>query len=270
MQAMAPIVEQRAESKADHVQVADPRPVACKICGAPSPLLGVVDFHKSCIEAQGRRLAVSGHPVYYRRCPQCAFVFTNAFDAWDWDAFSEHIYNNDYIVVDPDYVEQRPAGNAHLIANSFSDAKGSIQILDYGGGTGVLAARLRDQGFSATTYDPFSSFNELPSQKFDLISCFEVLEHAPFPEKTVATMVSLLKDPGAILFSTLVQPAEFDSVGLNWWYASPRNGHVSLYSTQALALLFRPYGMRVGSFSPDLHIAYAQIPPFAARLKLPA
>lgn len=270
MQAMTPIAEQLAESKAVHVQVADSRPAPCKICGAASPLLGVVDFHKSCIEAQGRRLAVSGYPVYYRRCPECSFVFTTAFDAWDWNTFSEHIYNSDYVVVDPDYVELRPAGNAHLIANSFPEARGSIKILDYGGGTGVLAARLRDQGFAATTYDPFSSFNDLPQETFDLITCFEVLEHAPYPQETVATMISLLKRPGAILFSTLVQPAEFDSIGLNWWYASPRNGHVSLYSTHALTLVFKPYGLRVGSFSPDLHIAYGEIPAFASRLKLPA
>jgi SAM-dependent methyltransferase len=253
----------------DPVLVADPRPVECKVCAGPSPLFGVVDFHKSCIEAQGRRLAPSGCPIYYRRCQNCGFAFTTAFDAWDQDAFRRHIYNSDYIVVDPDFVEVRPAGNAKLVASSFPDAKASISILDFGGGEGLFAGRLREEGFTAETYDPFSSFDRIPNEKFDLITCFEVMEHVPSPKSTVATMVSLLRDPGAILFSTLVQPAEFESIGLNWWYASPRNGHISLYSTQALAHLFTPYGMRVASFSPDLHIAYAQVPPFAAHLKIP-
>ena len=62
--------------------IADPRPVECKICRGPSPLFGVVDFHKSCIEAQGRQLAISGCPVYYRRCQHCCFTFTDAFDLW--------------------------------------------------------------------------------------------------------------------------------------------------------------------------------------------
>ncbi|MGO9438391.1 MAG: class I SAM-dependent methyltransferase [Terracidiphilus sp.] len=250
-------------------QVADLGPVACKVCGSPSPLYGVVDFHKSCIEAQGRRLALSGCPVYYARCQRCAFIFTTTFDSWDLAAFRERIYNDEYVVVDPDFVELRPSGNAKLVAASFPGAQNSISILDYGGGEGVFSARLRDQGFSAATYDPFSSFNQLPAEKFDLITSFEVMEHVPSPKETVASMVSLLKQPGAILFSTLVQPAEFESIGLNWWYASPRNGHISLYSTTSLALLFQPHGMKVGSFSPDLHIAYAQIPPFAAHLKLP-
>jgi 2-polyprenyl-6-hydroxyphenyl methylase/3-demethylubiquinone-9 3-methyltransferase len=250
-------------------RVADPAAIPCKICGAPSALFGVVDFHKSCIEAQGKRLPLSGCPIYYRRCSQCAFTFTTAFDTWDWDAFHAHIYNDEYIVVDPDFVELRPANNAQLIANSFPDAKTSIQILDYGGGNGVLASRLRDAGFSAATYDPFSSFNAVPAEKFDLISCFEVLEHVPTPQKTIEIMVSLLKQPGAILFSTLVQPKEFPSIGLNWWYAGPRNGHVSLFSTHALALLFKPYGMKVASFNENLHLAYGKKPPFAAKLQIP-
>jgi SAM-dependent methyltransferase len=258
------------ETTAQPLQVADARPAECKVCGGASPLFGVVDFHKSCIEAQGKRLAISGCPVYYRRCVDCGFTYTTAFDAWDFAAFRQHIYNNDYIVVDPDYAELRPAGNAKLIATTFADSRSSIELLDYGGGEGLLAARLRDEGFSAATYDPFSSFDKLPTERFNLITCFEVMEHVPSPQSTAAAMVALLKPQGVILFSTLVQPATFDQVGLNWWYASPRNGHISLYSSQALATLFQRHGMKVGSFSDVLHIAYAQIPPFASHLRLPA
>ncbi len=254
---------------AEPLQVADARPAECKICASPSPLFGVVDFHKSCIEAQGKRLALSGCPVYYQRCLNCGFAFTTAFDTWDFAAYRKNIYNSDYIVVDPDYAELRPAGNAKLIAGTFAEFKSSLRILDYGGGEGLLAARLRDEGFTAETYDPFSSFDKMPEQKFDLITCFEVMEHVPSPKATATTMVGLLKPQGILLFSTLVQPATFDQVGLNWWYASPRNGHISLYSRHALALLFQPHGMKVGSFTEVLHIAFAQIPPFAAHLKLP-
>jgi 2-polyprenyl-6-hydroxyphenyl methylase/3-demethylubiquinone-9 3-methyltransferase len=248
--------------------VADIQPVECKVCRAPSLLYGVVDFHKSCIEAQGKQLALSGRPIYYRRCQRCSFIFTTAFDAWDFEAFRRNIYNDDYVIVDPDYVEVRPAGNATVIAQSFADAKASMTILDYGGGAGLLAAQLREQGFTADTYDPFSEFKELPAEPFDLITCFEVMEHVPSPQKTVAEMVGLMKKPGAILFSTLVQPANIASIGLNWWYASPRNGHISLYTTASLATLFAAHGMKVGSFSENLHIAFGEIPAFAAKLKL--
>jgi hypothetical protein len=257
------------DSIAQSLLAVSPHPTQCKICQGLSPLFGVVDFHKSCIEAQGNQLPLSGQPIYYRRCERCAFTFTNAFDHWTPEAFQRHIYNNDYLTVDPDFVEARPANNANLVATAFQASRPSIQILDYGGGAGLLAQRLRDQGFSAKTYDPFSSFNQMPSETFDLITCFEVMEHVPSPRETVATMVSLLKDRGAILFSTLLQPASFEKTGLSWWYAGPRNGHISLYSPQSLGQIFAIHQMKVASFSDALHIAYAQVPEFATHLKLP-
>lgn len=243
---------------------------ACKVCGCPSPLFGVVDFHKSCIEAQGRRLSLSGIPIYYRRCTACRFVFTDAFDTWSEQEFLEHIYNENYVAVDPDFVEVRPSLNAQAIGLAFAASRSAIRILDYGGGTGRMAELLREQGFSATTYDPFSIHNQLPSCRFDLVTCLEVAEHAPFPAQTIASMNSLLNEDGAILFSTLLQPDNFDALGLNWWYAGPRNGHVSLYTSEALAQLFAAHRMRVTSLSEGLHFAYREVPTFAAHLNLPA
>ena len=243
---------------------------ACKVCGSPSPLFGVVDFHKSCIEAQGRRLSLSGIPIYYRRCPTCRFVFTDAFDTWSEQAFLKHIYNENYVVVDPDFVEVRPSLNAQAIGLAFAASRSEIRILDYGGGNGRMAELLREQGFSAATYDPFSVHNELPSCRFDLVTCLEVAEHAPFPTQTIASINSLLNEDGAILFSTLLQPDNFDVLGLNWWYVGPRNGHVSLYTSETLTRLFAVHRMRVTSLSEGLHFAYREVPAFAAHLNLPA
>ncbi len=255
---------------ASPVAIADARALACKICGGSSPLLGVVDFNKSCAEEKGLRLPLSGCPVYYRQCERCGFVFTTAFDTWDHAAFQQHIYNDGYLAVDPDFVELRPAGNAELIAAGFGEAREKICVLDYGGGSGLLAERLRGKGFCAATYDPFSEFKAMPEGQFDLITSFEVMEHVPSPQETVATMVKLLKPGGAIFFSTLVQPQTFAAMGLKWWYASPRNGHVSLHTSGSLACLFARHGLRVGSFSEGLHIAYGAVPEFAAHLNLPA
>ena len=77
--------------------------VPCKICGGSAALYGVVDFNKSCEEARGHRLQLSGVPIYYRRCVTCSFLFTDAFDDWSNDEFKAHIYNDSYHTVDPDY-----------------------------------------------------------------------------------------------------------------------------------------------------------------------
>ncbi len=73
-------------------------------------------------------------------------------------------------------------------------------------------------------------------------------------------------DPGLILFSTLLQPADIDRLGLNWWYAGPRNGHVSLYSRASLAKLVRRFGLKLGSFSESMHVLYRELPDFASHL----
>jgi len=249
-----------------------PASLPCKVCGESSFLFGVVDLHTSCEEARGKRLALSGIPIYYRRCVRCGFLFTTAFDHWQISDFQAAIYNADYPLVDPDCLETRPAGNAKLIAETFGASRDSLRILDYGGGNGLLAKRLSGAGFCAQTYDPFSPWNELPHGNFDLITAFEVLEHLPQPRETVASMARLLGDPGAILFSTLLQPEDIDEQGLAWWYAAPRNGHVSLYSRASLHSLFRGLAMQVVSFNAGLHLAYRSpgpIPPFARHLRLP-
>ncbi len=252
------------------LQPATPTPTPCKACSTPSQLYGVVDFHKSCLEAYGNRLSLSGIPIYYRRCPQCLFLFTEAFDGWSDQAFVDHIYNGDYIRVDPEFAEIRPAANATLIAETFEPFRSTISLLDFGGGNGFLAAKLQARGFSAQSYDPFASYREPPAGSFNLVTCFEVLEHTPTPAATVAHLSSKLSPEGVVLFSTLVQPDSFDSLGLGWWYVAPRNGHVSLYSRQALARLFAVHGLRVASFSDGVHLAYRVVPEFCRHLKLPA
>src|ERR1700709_13879 len=127
---------------AESLQVLPAGAAPCKICDGPSPLFGVVDLNKSCVEVKGFGLALAGAPVYYRRCNVCGFAFTTAFEDWSRQDLVSHIYNEQYLTVDPDFEEVRPAGNAALIAEAFGGSRGAMRILDYGGGNGVLARRL--------------------------------------------------------------------------------------------------------------------------------
>lgn len=249
--------------------IANPSVTACKICGAESLLYGVVDFAKSCADHTGARLPLSGVPVYYRRCRQCGFLFSDQFDAWSDDDFCRHIYNSGYVAVDPDYRGARAISNARLIGELFAGRLAGIPVIDYGGGNGVFADTLRRQGIDATTFDPVSRHWERPSCGAGLITAFEVLEHSATPQRTAADLASLLTEKGLILFSTLVQPEDFDRVGLGWWYVGPRNGHISIFSREALRLLFLRNGLRVASLSDGFHMAFQAVPPFAAHLFSP-
>jgi SAM-dependent methyltransferase len=249
-------------------RTAEPGSVACKICGGPSPLAGVADFNKHCPVPGDARLPLSGVPVYYRHCAGCGFFFTDQLDRWTDADFLAHIYNERYREIDPDYVELRPRNNANLIAHHFGAHRDRLSCLDFGGGDGRLAALLRDAGFTkARSYDPFTpGADVLPAERFDLVTSFEVLEHVPDPKGTVAALANAVAEDGMVLFSTLVLPADFASQGTNWWYVAPRNGHISLYSRRALALMWEALGFTFGSFNDNLHVAWRRVPSFAAHL----
>ena len=139
------------------------------------------------------------------------------------------------------------------------------RVLDYGGGSGVLAESLRTVGFPRVdTYDPFvPDFSKKPSDRFDCVVCFEVVEHATDPASLFADMNDTLDDLGIIIFSTLVQPADIDRQGLNWWYAAPRNAHVSLYTKASLHRIGQRFGFYLGSFTESYHVFFRNIPDFA-------
>lgn len=241
-----------------------PETCPCKICGKVSPLYGAVDFNRHC--GVGRvSLPESGMPIRYHRCPSCGFLFTAALDTWGPDEFRDEIYNNEYILVDPDYAEARPAANAAFLAELFSPARESLTVLDYGGGSGRLADALVRNGFlAAETYDPLNPrFAELPGRRFPIVACFETLEHVPDPSQEIARIAGCVAEEGIVVFSTLVQPEDFDRIGLAWWYLAPRNGHISLFTRKALAHVWWQQRFHVISLSDNLHFAFRTIPRFA-------
>jgi 2-polyprenyl-6-hydroxyphenyl methylase/3-demethylubiquinone-9 3-methyltransferase len=240
----------------------------CKCCGASTATIGSVDFGKSCEDRRQSPDSALGLPIEYRRCGSCGFVFTLAFDRFSPQDFHTYIYNDEYVRADPDFVEVRPRSNADLITELFRPSSRKLRLLDYGGGNGLLARLLRERGWAAASYDPFyPEHGRRPAARFQIVSCFEVLEHSPTPFDTLRDLRWFMDDGGLILFSTLLQPADFERQGLGWWYAAPRNGHVSLYSRAAMNALMRKAGLSWTSFNENLHLAFRRrLPAFARHL----
>src|ERR1700730_1789463 len=236
--------------------------LSCKICDGPAALYGVVDLHRPCEIPGGVRPPLSGVPVYYRRCAACGFLFTDAFDDWSEDQFKTHIYNEGYHVFDPDYQTSRPRNNAGIIANLWDAHKTSMRVLDFGGGNDMFCAALRASGFSdAVTYDPMVPEHAgRPNGKFDLVTCFETLEHLPDPVAGIPGIVDCVAEPGAVFYSTMTQPADFDKYGLSWWYVGPRNGHISIFSKQALALAWARHGFKTVALNEGQALAFRTLP----------
>lgn len=240
-----------------------PPSAACKVCGGRTSTFCEVDFTRTCMDPVAVVFPPSGVAVRYLRCEACGLIFTPDFDRWSPQDFAERIYNADYVRADPDYTTTRPTNLSKLARNAVP--LDGLRVLDYGGGNGALAADLRRHGFDATTFDPFNpEFVTRPQGRFDLVTSFETLEHLPDPLTTVRDIADLTD--GMVLFSTMLQPANIAEIGPSWWYIGPRNGHVTLYSGQALAALWRSVGMTCVSFNANYHAAFANPPNFARQL----
>jgi len=167
--------------------------IPCKLCGWPAQFFDLVDFNKC--GSSGHGFGPSGIAVSYHRCTACGFLFTTFCDDWTPDDFHRFVYNDDYWQVDVEHRSTRPRRIADQMQRVLAPFK-ACRILDYGAGEGLFAQHMRDAGFSNIFgYDPFL-MPRRPEGRFDLITCFEVLEHTPSPLRTLIDMRSLLVDDG--------------------------------------------------------------------------
>jgi 2-polyprenyl-6-hydroxyphenyl methylase/3-demethylubiquinone-9 3-methyltransferase len=154
--------------------------------------------------------------------------------------------------------------NAKVVLDMWAQHKSGLRVLDFGGGNDALCTALRDNGFAeALTYDPMMpQYAQRPEGKFDLVTSFETIEHLSDPMAAVASIVESAAVPGLVFFTTTIQPLDFDTVGLNWWYVAPRNGHVSIFSRQALTAAWARHGYKVVSVDSNTHIAFHTLPSY--------
>lgn len=242
----------------------------CTICGGVCIPLDVIDFNRSGgAETRGDFRPLSGIPIYYYLCKQCSFCFAPEISKWSLNDFSEKIYNEEYIEVDPDHEKVRPEENAAGLIKMFKGKEKYIKHLDYGGGNGLLSNLIKKSGWDSLSYDPFinKEVNIKELESFNLITAFEVFEHVPDVNDLMSQLDSLLKEDGIILLTTLFSDGNIEqNHRLSWWYASPRNGHISLFSKNSLYTLAGKYRFQVASFSSGFHVLYRRIPLWAAHM----
>lgn len=119
------------------------------------------------------------------------------------------------------------------------------------------------------SYDPFVHHDvdiaTLP--KVNLLTAFEVFEHVAQPQQLMRNIDTLLVEDGLVLFSTLLCDGHIArNRRLDWWYASPRNGHISLFSRNSLVQLAGQFGYTCASFSDGYHALFRQVPAWARHL----
>lgn len=243
--------------------------VACPVCGGKTKSIGKVDFNRSCEDEKERVFEQSKKLVEYCLCIRCRHCFAPEFLTWSNEKFLSEIYNDDYVLVDPELSEIRPERVAQGLEQLFGPAKSLINHLDYGGGPGTLSKLLVKNGWKSSSCDPFFPTSEQSdSGKHDLVTSIEVFEHVPHPRNLVEQLITRLRPDGVLYFSTLLSDSvQLDDSLLDWWYLAPRNGHVSLFSSNSLRMLFGIYDFKLLNVSQGVHIAYRRLPQWCQRLE---
>ena len=227
----------------------------CPVCNSESSIWGCVDFNKTCEELNNKYLEYSGVAIYYLKCNTCDHLFSTDFDDWDKEDFLDNIYNDDYILADPEYSGARSIRDVEWFTKSINNDK-SLEILDYGAGPAVFGKELIKKGYKVDSWDPM--WGTAPTwdknKKFDLITAFEVLEHSPTPKETLKEIHQWLKPGGKILVTTLVNDILQGKRDPTYWYLSPRNGHVGMFSNRSLEILFADVDMKVQHLAWNTHL----------------
>lgn len=113
--------------------------------------------------------------------------------------------------------------------------------LDYGSGTGPVAAKLlRDAGFKITTYDPF--FDKNPAamrQTYDFIISSEVVEHFHQPAKEFRLLKAMLQPGGHLHCMTLRYS---DDIDFEDWHYIHDETHVIFYQEKTAHWIQQAFG----------------------------
>lgn len=213
---------------------------ACLICESPTASFG-------------RQVILGRHDGEYRRCGACGFVFV-ANPHWLPEAYASAITALDTGIV------ARNLWLADATCALLGRALKSVRTaVDFGGGSGMLVRLMRDRGHNFHWHDAYSpnllaiGFEADLSQRYDLATAFELVEHLPAPMEGFKTLHRLAP---ALLISTelLPDPAPPPSPGA-WWYYAPEAGqHIGFFTERALRVVAERLGLKLSTNGRNLHV----------------
>ena len=240
--------------------------VVCKICGGSTRLSHVVDFNQWDNQELAHQMALKGWPLYYRRCLDCEFLFTDFCDTWDANLLLRHIYNDEFFGVNPDIVTQRPANAAAKFMNLFPDGK-QLSVLDYGAGNLAFAQILRACGYTQVERFDFldAQSGGVPDKVYDIVTCFDILDRVPDPIETLDRLAPAIGETGMVVVELPSLP-DMPRRGQSNSRIGPRGGHISWFTEKAFRTAFQKRGLRSATLGDGLYIAFKLGAPFSAAL----
>jgi hypothetical protein len=242
------------------------RSVVCKACGGHTQLSYVVDFNQWDDQEPATSAPLKGWPVYYRRCEECSFLFTEFCDTWDIHMLLRHVYNDDFFNRNPDIFTERPAHAATKFMSLFPEGK-RLSILDYGAGNLAFAEILRSSGYAFVERFDFldAQTGGVPDKEFDVVTCFDIMDRLPDPSEALDLLVPAIGETG-IMMIELPSLAGMPRRGQCQRPMGPRGGRLSWFTEKALRTVFERRSLSCATLGNGLYIAFKCKAPFSEAL----
>lgn len=175
------------------------------------------------------------YDVSYYQCVQCGSLQTET-PFWLDEAYQGSLNDLD---VGAAHRNLQNLAATMTVANALRVS----DVLDFGGGDGLLCRLLRDYGLNAFLSDRYGNasyarqFTKTGSFRPELVTAFEVLEHFARPSDDTRQLFGIGAE--AVLVTTEL----YSNQSSDWWYLIPETGqHVFFYTERALAGLAKRYG----------------------------
>jgi hypothetical protein len=226
----------------------DAPPCPCRLCGSDA-------------QPQFSLTVLQKYQVQYYLCTRCKSLQTEApywlqeaySDASSADSQGSASKNLNNLDTGAAQRNLRSLAATMLVAKALK----AKNLVDYGGGDGLLCRLLRDYGLNAFVSDPHASptyaqgFTDPNFEHPDLLTAFEVFEHLPDPATDLAGLFAT--DPVALLATTSI----YSGQGPDWWYLIPETGHhIFFYSEEALKIIADRHGYEL--LRPGAHILFVK------------
>lgn len=212
----------------------------CRVCGG-----GLI--HRWTLTVLGR------HQAKYFECVSCGCLqIPNPW--WLAEAYCDE---DKAKAVNPDRGRFCRNFSAYMRLRSLEYAGlfgGPLRVLDYGGGSGLLAAMLRLAGRDCRQIDPhctiplfepdlaFGTRDDIPKGGFNAVVALEVFEHLCDPLDVIRSLAAYLEPHGTLVLSTGIYRPGVHAA--DWPYLSLLAGqHVTFYTRRALRILADSCGL---------------------------
>ncbi len=187
------------------------------------------------------------HRREYLRCNVCALVHVPRAYHLAADEERRRYDRHDNDPADPAYRRFLSALFRPMIERLPAGAAG----LDYGSGPGpTLSVMFEEAGHPMRVYDPFyADDREALRQRYDFITCSEVVEHFARPGAEWERLVGLLKPGGRLGVMTSLLTSDID---FGRWYYKDDPTHVSFYAPKTIEWLAAHHRLRVEFLSTSV------------------